>query len=118
MQLSMLSNDGQVARVQCAGQITQNDLEPGQDPLEGLLGEGVFGRKVLMNLERTNYIDSSGISWLIISHKHFLQGGGKLVLHSIPPLVNQVLQVLRMPLVLHIAKDEAAAWAVVLGDKQ
>jgi anti-anti-sigma regulatory factor len=72
----------------------------------------------LLNLEKTTYINSSGISWLIISHKHFVQAKGQLILHSIPPLVFQVMQLVRLPLVVPVAVDEAAALGVARGDKQ
>ena len=83
------------------------------DPEPGL----GYRSRVLMNLEKAEYIDSSGIGWLLTHHKHFLQAGGKLVLHSVPPRINDVFQLLRMSAVLHIAPDEAAARALATGEK-
>jgi hypothetical protein len=40
-----------------------------------------------------------------------------LVLHSIPPLVMQVLQILHMHQLLHVAANEVSARAVALGEK-
>jgi hypothetical protein len=54
---------------------------------------------------------------LIISHKHFVQAKGQLILHSVPPLVLQVMQIVRLPLVVPVATDEAAALALARGDK-
>jgi anti-sigma B factor antagonist len=104
-------------RVRCANQLTQDDVQGDQDPLQAVIGEGGFGRKVLMDLGKVTYIDSSGISWLLICHKHFVQAGGKLVIHSVPPLVDQVLQLLRLPLILSIAADEKSARALAAGGK-
>lgn len=118
MQLTMISDDSSFVRLRCEGQMSQSDFQPGVDPLESLLGRDCFSRKVLLNLEKTEYIDSSGISWLIVCHKHFLKAGGKMVLHTIPPMVYQALQWLRMPLILHLADDEAAAVALASGEKK
>ncbi|MCI0464558.1 MAG: STAS domain-containing protein [Gemmataceae bacterium] len=115
MQLTLISQDSGLARLECEGQITQNDFEPGDDPMVSVLGSEGFSRKVLLNLEKTSYIDSSGISWLVICHKKFLQGGGRLILHTIPPMVNHVLQLLRLNSIMHIAADEASARAMVGG---
>jgi hypothetical protein len=57
------------------------------------------------------------VSWLIINHKRFREGGGMLVLHSVPPLVDQVFRLLKMYLVLNIQPDEAAARAAALGGR-
>jgi anti-anti-sigma factor len=118
MQLNLISEDSGVARLECEGQITQNDFDPGDDPMTSVLGMEGFARKVLLNLEKTSYIDSSGISWLVVCHKKFLQAGGRLILHTIPPMVNHVLQLLRLHSIMHIAADEAAARAMVGGANQ
>ena len=119
MQMSVVvSDDNAVVRLRCEGQISQSNFQPGVDPIESLLGYGCFAKKVLLNLEKTEYIDWSGISWLIVCHKNFLKNGGKLVLHTIPPMVYQALQWLRMPLILHLADDENTARALALGEKK
>lgn len=117
MQLIVIADDKEVVRLQCAGEITQNDVQNRRDPVEALLGWGGYSRKVLLNLDKTTYIDSSGISWLLTLHKHFNQAGGKLVLHSVPPAVRQVMQLLRIPMVLHVVNDEATAQKLVAGEK-
>jgi anti-anti-sigma factor len=111
------AEEDDLIRVDCSGEISQIGLRPGDDPLAGVLPAGGYGRKVLMNLDKTTYIDSSGVSWLIMAHRRFAQAGGKLVIYAVPPLVLQVLQLLRMTTLLNIAPDEAAARALVAGDK-
>jgi anti-anti-sigma factor len=117
MQLTLLSSDQDILRVLCEGNISQREIDLDHDPLETLIGPEVFTRKILLNLERTHYVDSSGISWLMGRHKQFKQKGGALVLYAIPPMVKQVLQLLRMSLVLNLADDESAALALVQGVK-
>jgi anti-anti-sigma factor len=118
MQLTLSNSNNDVYRIQCEGSITQDGFKPGIDPLEDLLGKDCYSRRVLLNLERTHYIDSSGVGWLMGRNKQFRQSGGRLIVHSIPPIVSQVLQLLRMGMVLELAADEATALARVTGEKQ
>jgi stage II sporulation protein AA (anti-sigma F factor antagonist) len=118
MRMSLVSSEGDIVRLRCEGNISQRDIDPGSDPIEGLLGAGCYKHKVLLSLEHTHYVDSSGVGWLMGRHKQFLSEGGRLVLHSIPPMVSQVLHLLRMSLILHMAADESAALVLAAGDKQ
>ena len=117
MKLSVVSTTNDLTRIQNEGEITQLDFRAGTDLLEALLGRGCYARKVLLNLERTPYIDSAGVGWLVMSHTRFKEAGGRLVIHSVPPLVNQMLKLLRMPDVLHLAADEPAAEALARGNR-
>jgi anti-anti-sigma factor len=117
MKLVKLENDGDMARLSSEGEITQQSLVPGHHPLVEALGPDVYGMKVLLSLEKTTYIDSSGISWLVIAQKHFMQKGGKLVIHSPPAMIDQVLRLLKMHLVLNLATDEAGARAMASDGK-
>ena len=113
MKLLVKSDDGAVLSLLCEGPITLPQVQQGLKPLEELLGPAGYGRRVLFDLEKTNFIDSSGVSWMLVCHKSFTKAGGRIVFHSAPPLVQQTLALLRMNLVLHLAADEAAARAVV-----
>jgi stage II sporulation protein AA (anti-sigma F factor antagonist) len=118
MQLTLSKSDNDVACVQCEGSISQDGFKPGMDPIEELLGADCYKRIVLMNLDRTHYIDSSGVGWLMGRNKQFRQSGGRLIIHSVPPIVSQVLQLLRMGMVLELAPDEATALTRVTGGKK
>jgi len=109
MKLTVLPPGPGATRVESADDITMLDFVAGAQPLEALLGPDGFGATVLLDLAKSLYIDSSGVGWLIQCHRHFEKAGGKLVLHSIPPMVNHCFRVLRMYDVLHIAPDETAA---------
>ena len=118
MQLSVVSSEGGIVKLRCEGDISQKDIDPGSDPIEALLGADCYTRTVLLNLDLTHYVDSSGVGWLMGRHKQFLSGGGKLLLHSIPPMVSQVLQLLRMSMILYMASDESAAMKMATGEKK
>jgi anti-anti-sigma factor len=113
----VLSTSQDLIRIQNEGEITQIDFRPGHDVLPELLGADCYARKVLLNMERTPYIDSAGVGWLVMCHKRFKEAGGRLIIHSIPPMVNQILKLLKMPALLHIAENDAAAQALALGEK-
>jgi anti-sigma B factor antagonist len=113
MQLNIVSNDGGVVRVQAAGQITQGALAANPEPMGTLLGEGGYGRRVALGLAETTFLDSSGMGWLLLCNKRFREADGRLVIHSVPPVVLDVIKVMRLDLVLKIAEDEAAALAML-----
>jgi anti-anti-sigma factor len=69
----------------------------------------------MLNLDRTDYIDSSAIGWLIGSQRAFKEGGGQMVIHSIQPGVRQILDLLKISKVMPMAADEAEARKILTG---
>jgi anti-anti-sigma factor len=108
--LSPLQND-EVIRVRCDGDVTLRGAASGGDPLEALLGPRSFGQKVLLNLEKAQGIDTSGVSWLLGLQERFRQANGRLVLVALPPRVTQTLDFLRLTGLLTTAPTEAAGVA-------
>lgn len=117
MKLAVTSTNPDLIRLQNEGDITQIDFRAGHDFMQELLGSDCYARRVLLNMEKTPYIDSAGVGWLVMCHKRFKEAGGKLVIHSVAPMVYQILKLLRMPQLLNIAEDDATAQAQALGDK-
>jgi anti-anti-sigma factor len=115
MELRVLSDDGDVLRLQLAGRIVQTEERLESDTMADVLGSGGYARNVVLGLEETEFIDSSGLSWLVVRHKRFCEAGGKLVLHSIPPSVSQILMMMRLELVLNLAEDESTALELIRG---
>jgi anti-sigma B factor antagonist len=113
MQLNIVSNDGGVVRVQAGGQITQGALAANPEPLGVLLGEGGYGRRVALSLADATFLDSSGMGWLLLCNKRFREADGRLVIHSVPPVVLDVMKVMRLDRVLKLAEDEVAALAML-----
>jgi anti-sigma B factor antagonist len=107
--LRVLRPEGGFVRLELVGQITRSDWPADYDPLVELCGRDVHSSKVLMNLSQANYLDSSGVSWLLACNKRFKEAGGSLVLHSISPLTMQFLKLMRMDLALTLAPDETTA---------
>jgi anti-anti-sigma factor len=116
MKLTQIADDGTLLHVRCEGPVSQAGLIPHSDLLAEVVGPAYAARKVLLDMERSEFIDSGGVSWLIGYHKRFTAGGGVLVLYSIPPRIMQVLQILRMHLIFNVAANETSARAVALGE--
>jgi anti-anti-sigma factor len=114
MNLSIIADEGDVIRVRCEGAITAASHD-NNEALENLLGPERTDRKVLLNLEKVRHLDSSGIGWLLTLHKRCKERVGQLVLYAVPPLILRTLEFLNLSRVLPIARDEAAARALVGG---
>jgi anti-anti-sigma factor len=114
MQLSVQSDDGRLVCLAIAGSITQREASALADPLREVLGIDGYHRKVCLDLSNATFLDSSGINWLIISQKRFHQHGGGFVLHSLPPLVMNVIKILRLQQVFTIADSPQAAQRLAL----
>ncbi|OHB81672.1 MAG: hypothetical protein A2V98_06875 [Planctomycetes bacterium RBG_16_64_12] len=71
---------------------------------------------VVLSLAKTPFIDSSGLSWLVTTHRRFCEAGGKLVLHSTPPTLLDLLKMMRLELALNLADDESAALRAIRGE--
>src|SRR5262245_58012678 len=115
MKLTLLSREGNLARLACEGEITPGSGPGALNPIEEQLGVGCYGYKVLINMEKASYINSAGVGWLVGCHRNFEKAGGRLVLHSIPPMINHVLQLLKMNKFLHCAADEQQAMQLLTG---
>ena len=117
MKLTLVSieKDG-IIRVAADGNITTADFDAsGKNPLEALLGITWFTNRVLLSLDRTDYIASSAIGWLIGCQKVFKDGGGVLIVHSVQPAVKQILDVLKIGRVVPLVADETEARAMAIG---
>lgn len=112
MKLTVISRDEQAIHVGCEGTVTLIPAGRQRAVFEDLLGPGCFARVVLLDVARMDYMDSSGISWLVLSHKYFVQEGGLLVIHSLPPALRRIADMMHLSSVLHLAVDEPAARAL------
>jgi anti-anti-sigma factor len=109
MKVTLRSTDNDVVSLQCEGKITQADFQPGADVLLQAAGEEVYHRRALLDLGRCESLDSCGIGWLVTCHKRFKTAGGRLVLHSVPQPILQVLQVHRLDPIFFLAGNEDGA---------
>lgn len=115
MDLSFQQDSGGLILVHVRGKVTQDKVSSFTEPLSQKLGASCYSQKVLLDLAQAEYIDSSGVSWLLVCHKRFRENGGKLILFGIPPMVANVFKVLRMDAVFEIAPDKTGALKLALG---
>jgi len=109
MRLTLLERAGDVAHLACSGEISHL-YTTDRDPFVELLGPGCYGLTVVLDLQKTTFIESSGISWFVRCHTRFARGGGKLVLHSLPPIIEDFLvKLVRLDKLIPIHADSAAA---------
>jgi len=116
MQLKVLANDAERTHVRVSGKITPDSFSGASEPLAKMLGEVVYSRPLLVSFEGADYINSSGVGWLLICHKRCRDAGGKLVLFAIPKLIRNVFTVLRMDRVFCLAESYDDAVAAVSGE--
>src|SRR5271166_1574194 len=109
MKLSLCSEDPQFCRIQTEGEIRLSDQPRDVNLIESLLGPSCYTRRILLDLQHTPYMDSSGVSWLLNIHKHCREAGGILVLYSIPPSIMAIFKLLHMDRYLNLVDDEQAA---------
>ncbi len=109
MRLSLQSENDGPARIKVAGAINQNGVRSISKPFNGLLGESPFSQRVVLDMSDSEYLDSSGVSWLLGTHEHFEEAGGRLVLYSVSPMAMNVLKVLGMHRLFHVASTEQDA---------
>jgi anti-sigma B factor antagonist len=97
-----------VTIVDSNGRITLGD-ETGQlrDTVRKLIAEGK--KKIVLNLEHVDYIDSSGVGELVSSFTTVRNSGGELKLLSLSKKVHDILQVTKLYTVFDIKDDEFTA---------
>jgi anti-anti-sigma factor len=116
MKLALKSSNEFFADIAVSGTVTQSDVSPTAEPLQRLLGISAFDRGVLLDLSRAEFIDSSGVNWLLNVHRRTGEAGGKLVLYAVAPIVDSVLKVLRMHQVFEMAATQEEARQRIQGD--
>ncbi len=109
MNLSIDNQSDGVCNMSLSGRISQTAADSRLDQFSQLLGEANYGQKILLSLRSTDYIDSSGIGWLLETDKKIRAAGGQLVLHSMPVDVQHVFGLMKLHKVFTIAKDQEDA---------
>ena len=115
MKITVQSENGDPVLLRIEGRVSQRDVEV-NDPFVDSLGENAYSRRLVVDLSEVASLDSSGVNWLLVSQKRMHAHGGRLVLHSLSPIANNVLKVLNLHAVLQVAENQAAAIRKLGGD--
>lgn len=116
MSLKIESQGDGVCHLSLAGRISQVSNSAISEELSQLVGASNLNQKILLSLQKTEFIDSSGIGWLLETDKKIRAAGGAFVLHSLPLEVQHVFGLMRLNKVLTVAKDRHQADALVAGE--
>jgi len=96
MKLSLGKSDNDNVRVLVSGKVTQHDFGPVQEPLEALVGVGVYSRPIELDMSEATYMDSSGVGWLLTCHKRVREAGGRIKLVNVQPIIANMLRLLKL----------------------
>lgn len=116
MDIKLVGSDNGLVRLEVVGKLSRDGAATGRDVLATLCGNDIYSKKVLLSLQRSLYVDSTGVEWLLSYHKRFDAGGGKLFCHSPSPVTSQMMKIMRLDRVLNIAATEAEAINKVMGE--
>ena len=106
---------GDVAVLEISGRITLGEGNVMlREIVRELLDKG--NKKIVLDLDEVQYVDSSGIGELVKTHTTVRNQGGQLRLINLNKRVNDLLQMTRLSAVFDIARDEASAVASLRGD--
>lgn len=67
-------------------------------------------RTVILNLQKVQFIDSSGLGVILGRYKKLLSLGGKLKITNVPPNVYKIMELSGLPKIIHFYEDEAHAY--------
>ena len=94
----------------------EGDIDLYQTPVVKEKLEGLIARKmerILVDLSRVNYIDSSGLALFIECLQRIAAFNGKLGIFGLQPSVAHIFEIARLDQVLHIYPDETTARAAL-----
>ena len=78
-----------------------------KETIDDLLNQG--DRRIVLDLEKVSFIDSSGLADLVSAHKSVAQAGGALKLVRVNRKVRSVLTITNLLQVMQVFEDEAEA---------
>ncbi len=94
----------------------EGDLDLYQTPtVKGKMEELIRQQngRILVDLTKVTYIDSSGLAFFIECLQRIGAYGGKLGLFGLQPTIQHIFEIARLDQVLHIYSDEKAARAAL-----
>jgi len=115
LSLVSIDKDGCI-HVASSGNLTSANISfSSKNPLESVLGATWSGNRVILDLAKTDFMDSTAIAWLIATTKQFRSSGGSIAIHSVAPRARQMLDILKIGKVIPLVANEAAARQFLTG---
>jgi len=115
LSLVSIDKDGCI-RVASTGNLTTANISfTPKNPLESVLGTTWASNRIILDLSKTDFMDSTAIAWLIATTKQSQTSGGSIAIHSIAPRARQMLDILKIGKVIPLVANEAAARQFLTG---
>ena len=109
LSLVSIDKDGCI-RVASTGNLTASNIDLGpRNPLESILGAAWSSNRVILDLSKTDIMDSTAIAWMIATTRQFRTSGGLIAIHSVAPRARQMLDLLKIGKIIPIVSNEPAA---------
>lgn len=89
------------------GEVDSSNLEKLKAAFDAIFSRKIY--QVVINLEKTRYVASSGIGCIIGGFTTAIKNGGRLVMAATPLQVMEVLNLIGLAGVLRYSKDEKSA---------
>ena len=89
------------------GEVDSSNLERLKAAFDAIFSRKIY--QIVINLEKTRYVASSGIGCIIGGFTTAIKNGGRLVMASTPLQVMEVLNLIGLAGVLRYSKDEKSA---------
>ncbi len=91
---------GDIDVVRLEGSLTVTGAQLFFSQMISLLQMG--GTKFVVDLSKTDFIDSTGLGTIIRSHKRIKEAGGRLILSDLPPKIWKTFELTRLDKILPI----------------
>ncbi|MCC7153410.1 MAG: STAS domain-containing protein [Bryobacterales bacterium] len=99
---------GDVTIMSCTGQITLGEATSAfRNTVREILNKGA--QKLLIDLGKVTYLDSSGIGELVGSYSSASRAGASMKLVHLPKKIYDLLQITKLITVFQVFEDEAEA---------
>ena len=89
------------------GEVDSSNLDRLKTAFDQIFSKKIY--QIVINLEKTRYVASSGIGCLIGGFTTAIKNGGRMVMAATPLQVMEVLNLIGLSNVLRYAKDEKSA---------
>lgn len=94
--------------IRLKGELDHHEATILREAWQNKLREGTV-KHVILNLEEVTFMDSSGIGVLLGRYKEILELGGELVVCSVNPSINRILEMSGMFKIIRLESDEQFA---------
>lgn len=101
--------DGEVSILEISGEIDFNTSRDLREKFQEILGKNP--PKLLVNLKKVNYIDSSGLATFVEALQQVKRYSGRLVLAGLVPAVRGVFEIAKLDSIFELIDSEERAFS-------